>query len=87
MEGEETDAREGENASRQEGLGGQPSSTGDAENLAFVLASDSNSETLPRFPVAAPETLTRIRDSRNAWGRVACVPGGTQGSQESAALS
>lgn len=79
--------KEGENASRQEGLGGQPSSIEDAENLAFVLASDSNSEMLPRFPTAAPETLTRMRDSGNAWGQVACVRGGTQDSQESAALS
>lgn len=85
--GEETDAKEGENASRQEGLGGQPSSLEDAENLAFVLVSDSNRETLPRFSFAAPEPLTRMRDSGNAWGRVAWVRGGTQGSQDCAALS
>lgn len=39
------------------------------------------------FPIAAPENLTRMRDRENAWGRLAWVRGGTQGSQESAALS
>lgn len=66
--GGRNDAKEGENASRLEGLGGQPSSIEDAENLAFVLASDSNRETLPRFSIAAPENLTRVRDRENCVG-------------------
>lgn len=78
---------EGEKASRLEGLGGQPSPLEDAENLAFVLASVSNRATLPGFLTAASEPPTSMRDSENAWVCVTWVRGGTQGSQEHAALS